>query len=238
MNKNNKKNNNMNTYMELTELFTKFFVKYDVNEIKETTVSGWNHQRPAIGFFNSNGAEVANICDECLYQMDDCMNAIDENGNFISIDEDDEDYINAKDVSETHLPVFHASVDNVCSLYCHESPDRDVEAIAEEINEQIINDQMCVDVFFKKNGKPIESDVYEDFNRDCYKMFRPILEEALKLKKLLHIKKAGAAWPEYSENYTWTEFKVAYDLPMSWTKAAFMRKVKSAEIKTLYFYDK
>ena len=78
--------------MELTELFTNFFVKHDIEEIEETTVSGWNHSRPAIGFFNSNGHEVANITDYCLYRLNDCSCAVDENGNEIYVDEDDEEY--------------------------------------------------------------------------------------------------------------------------------------------------
>ena len=229
--------------MELTELFTKFFVKYDIDEIEDTTVSGWNHERPAIGFFNSNGDEVANITDECLYRLNDCSNAVDENGNEIYVDEDDEDFKKSRDVFETHCPTFHASVDNVCGLYNTVKPDANVEEIAKEINNEICECDMYVDVFYKKDYKSIDSDeAYEYFNDECFKMFKPIFEEALKearkLKKLLHIKKAGAAWHECSAGYTWKEFKEEYDIPMSWTKAAFTRKVKSAEIKTLYFYDK
>ena len=227
--------------MELTELFTNFFVKHDIEEIEETTVSGWNHSRPAIGFFNSNGYEVANITDECLYELNDCCNAVDENGNEIYVDEDDEEYIKAKDVSETHFPTFHSSVDNVCPLYSDQKPDAKVEEIAKEINSEICESEMYVEVFYKKNYKSID-DAYKFFNNECFKMFKPIFEEALKeaksLKKLIHIKKAGAAWNKYSADYTWKEFKEEYDIPMSWTKAAFTRKVKSAEIKTLHFYDK
>lgn len=228
--------------MELTELFTNFFVKYDIDEIEDTTVSGWNHERPAIGFFNSNGDEVANITDECLYRLNDCSCAVDENGNEIYVDEDDEEYIKAKDVTEMHIPTFHASVDNVCGLYNTVKPDAKVEEIAKEINTEICECEMYVDVFYKKDYKSIDSDeAYEYFNDECFKMFKPIFEEALKeaktLKKLLHIKKAGAAWHKCSADYTWKEFKEEYDIPMSWTKAAFTRKVKSAEIKTLHFYD-
>ena len=228
--------------MELTELFTNFFVKYDIEEIEDTTVSGWNHSRPAIGFFNSNGDEVANVCDASLYYLNDCCNAFDENGNEICVYEDDEDYIKAKDVTELHVPMFHASVDNVCPLYSREKPDSSVEEIAEEINKEFGECELYVNVFYKKDYKSIDSDeAYEYFNNECFKMLKPIFEEALKeaktLKKLIHIKKAGAAWNKYSANYTWKEFKEEYDIPMSWTKAAFTRKVKSAEIKTLHFYD-
>lgn len=228
--------------MELTELFTNFFVKNDIDEIKYTTVSGWNHSRPGIGFFNSNGDEVANITDACLYRLDDCSCAEDENGNEICVDEDDEEYIKAKDVTEFHIPTFHSSVDNVCGLYNTVKPNTNVEEIAKEINTEICESEMYVEVFYKKNYKSIDSDeAYEYFNSECFKMFKPIFEEALKeamtLKKLLHIKKAGAAWNKCSADYTWKEFKEEYDLPMSWSKAAFTRKVKSAEIKTLYFYD-
>lgn len=227
--------------MELTELFTKFFVKYDIDEIEDTTVSGWNHERPAIGFFNSNGDEVANICDLCLYQLNDCSYCFNENGNEIFYDEDDEDFKKSRDVFETHCPTFHASVDNVCGLYNTVKPDADVEEIAKEINDEITNCGIYIDVYYKKNNNIID-DSYEYFNNECFKMFKPIFKEAIKearkLKKLLHIKKAGAAWHECSADYTWKEFKEEYDIPMSWTKAAFTRKVKSAEIKTLYFYDK
>ena len=227
--------------MELTELLTNFFVKHDIEEIEETTVSGWNHSRPAIGFFNSNGHEVANITDYCLYRLNDGNCAVDENGNEIYIDENDEEYIKAKDVSEFHIPTFHASVDNVCGFYNTVKPDAKIEEIAKEINSEICEREMYVEVFYKKDYKSID-DAYEYFNNECFNMFKPIFEEALKeantLKKLIHIKKAGVAWNKYSADYTWKEFKEEYDLPMSWTKAAFTRKVKSAEIKTLYFYDK
>ena len=227
--------------MELTELLTNFFVKHDIEEIEETTVSGWNHSRPAIGFFNSNGHEVANITDYCLYRLNDRNCAVDENGNEIYIDENDEEYIKAKDVSEFHIPTFHASVDNVCGFYNTVKPDAKIEEIAKEINSEICEREMYVEVFYKKDYKSID-DAYEYFNNECFNMFKPIFEEALKeantLKKLIHIKKAGVAWNKYSADYTWKEFKEEYDLPMSWTKAAFTRKVKSAEIKTLYFYDK
>ena len=228
--------------MELTEMFTNFFVKYDIEEIEETTVSGWNHSRPGIGFFNSNGDEVANVCDASLYYLNDCTCAVDENGNEIYVDRDDEEYIKAKDVTEMHVPAFHASVDNVCSFYSRMKPDASVEKIAEEINKEFSECELYVNVFYKKGYKSIDSDeAYEYFNNECFKMLKPVFEEALKeaktLKKLIHIKKAGAAWNECSADYTWKEFKEEYDLPMSWTKAAFTRKVKSAEIKTLYFYD-
>ena len=227
--------------MELTELFTNFFVKHDIEEIEETTVSGWNHSRPAIGFFNSNGHEVANITDYCLYCLNDRNCAVDENGNEIYVDEADEEYIKAKDVSEFHIPTFHASVDNVCGFYNTVKPDAKIEEIAKEINSEICEREMYVEVFYKKDYKSID-DAYEYFNNECFNMFKPIFEEALKeantLKKLIHIKKAGVAWNKYSADYSWKEFKEEYDLPMSWTKAAFTRKVKSAEIKTLYFYDK
>lgn len=227
--------------MELTELFTNFFVKHDIEEIEETTVSGWNHSRPAIGFFNSNGHEVANITDYCLYRLNDRNCAVDENGNEIYVDEADEEYIKAKDVSEFHIPTFHASVDNVCGFYNTVKPDAKIEEIAKEINSEICEREMYVEVFYKKDYKSID-DAYEYFNNECFNMFKPIFEEALKeantLKKLIHIKKAGVAWNKYSADYSWKEFKEEYDLPMSWTKAAFTRKVKSAEIKTLYFYDK
>ena len=227
--------------MELTELLTNFFVKHDIEEIEETTVSGWNHSRPAIGFFNSNGHEVANITDYCLYRLNDRNCAVDENGNEIYVDENDEEYIKAKDVSEFHIPTFHASVDNVCGFYNTVKPDAKIEEIAKEINSEICEREMYVEVFYKKDYKSID-DAYEYFNNECFNMFKPIFEEALKeantLKKLIHIKKAGVAWNKYSADYTWKEFKEEYDLPMSWTKAAFTRKVKSAEIKTLYFYDK
>lgn len=227
--------------MELTELFTNFFVKYDIDEIEDTTVSGWNHERPAIGFFNSNGTEVANITDECLYRLNDCSCAVNENGNEIYVDEDDEDFKKSRDVFETHCPTFHSSVDNVCGLYNTVKPDADVEEIAKEINAEIANGDMYIDVYYKKDNNIID-DSYEYFNNECFKMFKPIFKEAIKearkLKKLLHIKKAGAAWHKCSAGYTWKEFKEEYDIPMSWTKAAFTRKVKSAEIKTLYFYGK
>ena len=227
--------------MELTELFTNFFVKHDIEEIEETIVCGWNHSRPAIGFFNSNGHEVANITDYCFYHLNDRNCVVDENGNEISVDEDDEEYIKAKDVSEFHVPTFHASVDNVFGFYNTVKPNTKIEKIAKEINSEICEREMYVEVFYKKDYKSID-DAYEYFNNECFNMFKPIFEEALKeantLKKLIHIKKAGVAWNKYSADYTWKEFKEEYDLPMSWTKAAFTRKVKYAEIKTLYFYDK
>lgn len=229
---------------KLTELFTNFFVKYDIDEIEDTTVGGWNHSRPGIGFFNSNGDEIANICDLSLYQLNDGFCCFNENGDEICYDEDDEDFKKSRDVIETHAPTFHASVDNVCGLYNTVKPDADVEEIAKEINDEMSECDLYIDVYYKKDNKIIDDsdDNYEQFNNDCWKIFKPIFEEAAKearkLKNLLHIKEAGSEWRKNNGYYTWKEFKEEYDLPMSWTKAAFTRKVKSAEIKTLSFYDK
>src|SRR5574344_564524 len=170
----------MDNTENLSRLIAKFFIRFDIEDIRKTRVDGFNHARPGIGFFNKNGKESANICDYSLYAIDDFLNAYNEDGEQI-FDEDDDDFKNAKDVTEYHIPVFHASVDNVCGLYNTVCPDPYVEEDhAKFINDELSEMDVYFDVFYKKNHRIIE-DSYEFFFKECNKFFRPILKKAMKI---------------------------------------------------------
>lgn len=218
----------------LSRLIAKFCIRFDIEDVRKTTVYGWNHARPGIGFFNKNGEEIANICDRSLYDLDDFTNAYNEDGEQI-FDEDDDDFKNAKDVTEYHIPVFHAShkVEHAVGLYFRSRPG---ETILEENHAKPINDELSemdvyFDVFYKKNHRIIE-DAYEFFYKECNKFFRPIIKKAMKIveeyRRLEELVEVKRHLREYVD-LTWADFKYDYDLPKTLTKAKFEARTNAAQ---------
>ena len=219
----------------LSRLIAKFCIRFDIEDVRKTTVYGWNHARPGIGFFNKNGEEIANICDLSLYNLDDFTNAYNEDGEQI-FDEDDDDFKNAKDVTECHIPVFHASPKverGACGLYFKDRPGSTVleEEHAKYINEELCDMEVYFDVFYKKNGKVIE-DADEFFFKECERFFRPVIKKAMKivneyrrLEELVEVKRHLCEYVDL----TWADFKYDYDLPKTLTKVKFEARVNAAK---------
>lgn len=159
--------------------FTMFFKKYNIDTVKNTTCHGWNHSRPAIGFF-SEGNEIANIHDLAMHNLNDGYDCIDQDGN--ECDYEDENVI---DATELHCPVVTATVSNLCGLYIQENEQQieranDVTADCQEMNDWLRENEEFVNVYFKKDGKEINwDDTYEQFTTELFTMIKPELTEAL-----------------------------------------------------------
>lgn len=159
--------------------FTTFFKKYNIDAVKITTCHGWNHSRPAIGFF-SEGNEIANIHDSAMHYLNDGSDCIDQDGN--ECDYEDKNVIEA---TELHCPVVTATVSNLCWLYMEENEyqkarAKDVSADCQEMTDWLEETESYVNVYFKKDGKEIDwSDTYEQFTNELFAMIKPELTEAL-----------------------------------------------------------
>ncbi len=220
----------------LSRLIAKFCIKFDIEDVRKTTVYGWNHSRPGIGFFNKRGEEIANICDDSIYALDDCTNAYNEDGEQIfDVDDEDDDFKNSKEVYELHIPVFHASpeVEHGCGVSFKRRPG---ETFLEEYHAEPINDELreldiYFDVFYKKNGRRIKY-AYENFYKECNKFFRPIIKKAMKIveeyRRLEDLVEVRRHLCEYVD-LTWADFKYDYDLPKTLTKAKFEARTNAAQ---------
>lgn len=59
------------------------------------------------------------------------------------------------------------------------------------------------------------------------------VEEIERQKNIVHAFNLYKPFERYKEDYTWSEFKHDYDLPSSWTIAAFKKEAKRATIKLI-----
>lgn len=59
------------------------------------------------------------------------------------------------------------------------------------------------------------------------------VEEIERQKNIVHAFNLYKPFERYKEDYTWSEFKRDYDLPSSWTIAAFKKEAKRATIKLI-----
>lgn len=201
--------------MELTEIFT----EHKITSFERTTITGWNHTRPAIGLYDKDGYAVAQISDSCLYYLNDGEYLTDEDGNEIyDIEESD-----AKNIYEMHSAMAFA----------------DNKELADELNEWLMDVECVIDVYYRKNGKDIE-DTYEYFYRELLKMLKSELKEACdeveeieRQKNIVDAFNQYKPFERYKEDYTWSEFKSEFDLPSSWTIAAFKKEAKRATIKLI-----
>lgn len=197
---------------ELTEIFT----EHNIIEFERCTVAGWNHVRPAIGLYDTDGNEIAQISDACLYYLNDCEYLVDDDGNEIyDVDESD-----AKNISEVHCAMAFG----------------DNKELVDNLNEWLQDAEVTVNVYYRKNGKEIE-DAYEYFYNELLKSLKPELKEACdetkNITKMKHIVDAYESYERYKEDCTWYDFKEDNDLPKSWTIAAFKKEAKRATIKLI-----
>ena len=59
------------------------------------------------------------------------------------------------------------------------------------------------------------------------------VEEIERQKNIVHAFNLYKPFERFKEDYTWSEFKSDYDLPKSWTIAAFKKEAKRATIKLI-----
>lgn len=59
------------------------------------------------------------------------------------------------------------------------------------------------------------------------------VEDIERQKNIVHAYNSYTPFERYKEDYTWSEFKRDYDLPRSWTIAAFKKEAKRATIKLI-----
>ena len=159
--------------------FVNFCKKYEIDRIEMSEVGGWNHSRPSIGFFSGSN-EIANIHDSELHYLSDGLNCINENGD--NVDWDDE---NSQHTYETHCPCMTGSKSSYCSLYATEEEYekeriKKIDEDCAEINNWLMENEICVDVDFKKNGEEIEwSDGYKQFTEGVYNLIKDELKDAM-----------------------------------------------------------
>lgn len=200
---------------ELTEIFA----AHNIVKFERCTIAGWNHVRPAIGLYDADGDEIAQISDACLYYLNDGEYLVDDHGNEIW----DADESDAKNISELH-----------CAMAFGDNKD-----LANELNAWLQDAEVTVDVYYRKNGKEIK-DVYEYFYKELLKLLKSELKEACKeteeiahQKNIVHAFNLYKPFERYKEDYTWSEFKDEFDLPKSWSIAAFKKEAKRATIKLI-----
>lgn len=203
--------------MTLTEIFT----EYKIVKFERSTHKVYD-ETPAIGLFNEDDEEIAQIFDSSDYYISEEPYMFDENGD--DVEEDNPFDSDAKGLYETHCAMAFSKIED---LEC-------------KLEEWLNDEEVMVTVAYRINGKDVK-DPCEYFYKEVLKLLKPRLKKACSESKinikLQDIVDSYKCYERMKEEYTWKEFKEEYDIPMSWTKAAFTRKVKSAEIKTLHFYD-
>ena len=197
--------------MTLTEIFT----EYKIVKFERSTFKGYD-ESPAIGLFNEDGEEIAQIADSSEYYLNggECM--FDENGD--DVQEDNPFESNSKGLYEIHTAMAFSKIEDLdCKL------------------EEWLNDkEVMVTVAYRINGKDVE-DPCEYFYKEVLKLLKPQLKKACSESKinnkLQDIVDSYKCYERIKEYYTWKVFKVDYDLPMSWTIAKFKKEAERATIK-------
>ena len=197
--------------MTLTEIFT----KWHITKFERSTFKGYD-ESPAIGLFNEDGDELAQIADSTEYYLNGGEYMFDEDGN--DVEEDNPFETDHKYLAETH-----------CAMAFSKYSD-----LNDDLNDWLNDAEVMVTVCYRINGKDVK-DPCEYFYKELLKLLKPQLKEAcseskinLKLQDIVDTYKC---YERLKEEYTWKEFKVDYDLPMSWTIAKFKKEAELATIK-------
>ena len=197
--------------MTLTEIFT----EYKIVKFARSTIKCYD-ESPAIGLFNEDDEEIAQIFDSSEYYLNggECM--FDEDGN--DIEEDDPFESNSKGLYEIHAAMAFSKI-------------KDLES---KLEEWLNNEEVMVTVAYRINGKDVK-DPCEYFYKEVLKLLKPQLKKACSESKinnkLQDIVDSYKCYERIKEHYTWKVFKVDYDLPMSWTIAKFKKEAERATIK-------
>ena len=199
--------------MTLTEIFT----EYKIVKFARSTFKGYD-ESPAIGLFNEDDEEIAQIFDSSEYYLNGGEYMYDENGD--DIQEDNPFESNAKCLYEIQPAMAFSKIKD---LNC-------------KLEEWLSDEDVIVTVAYRINGKDVK-DPCEYFYKELLKLLKDRLKKACSESKinnkLQDIVDSYKCYERIKEEYTWKEFKVDYDLPMSWTIAKFKKEAKRATIKLI-----
>ena len=197
--------------MTLTEIFT----EYKIVKFERSTFKGYD-ESPAIGLFNEDDEEIAQIFDSSEYYLNGGEYMFDENGD--ELQEDDPFESNSKGLYEIHCAMAFSKIEDLeCKL------------------EEWLNDEdVMVTVAYRINGKDVK-DPCEYFYKEVLKLLKPQLKKACSESKinnkLQDIVDTYKCYERVKEECTWCYFKEYYDMPKSWTIAKFKKEAELATIK-------
>lgn len=197
--------------MTLTEIFT----EYKIVKFARSTFKGYD-ESPAIGLFNEDDEEIAQIFDSTEYYLNGGEYMFDEDGN--DVEEDDPFETNSKGLYETHAAMTYSKIKD---LNC-------------KLEEWLNDEEVMVTVAYRINDKDVK-DPCEYFYKELNKLLKDRLKKACSESKinnkLQDIVDSYKCYERIKEECTWCYFKEAFDLPMSWTIAKFKKEAELATIK-------
>lgn len=199
--------------MTLTEIFT----EYKIVKFARSTFKGYD-ESPAIGLYNEDDEEIAQIADSSEYYLNGGEYMFDEDGN--DVEEDNPFETDHKCLAETHCAMAFSKIED---LEC-------------KLEEWLNDEEVMVNVCYRINGKDVK-DPCEYFYKELLKLLKDRLKEACSesknVNKMKYIVDTYKFYECIKGQCTWRYFKEEYDLPMSWTIAAFKKEAKRATIKLI-----
>ena len=197
--------------MTLTEIFT----KWHITKFERSTFKGYD-ESPAIGLFNEDGDELAQIADSTEYYLNGGEYLFDEDGN--DVEEDNPFETDHKYLAETH-----------CAMAFSKYSD-----LNDDLNEWLNDAEVMVNVCYRINGKDVK-DPCEYFYKELLKLLKHQLKEACSESKinlkLQNIVDTYKCYERIKEECTWSYFKEEFELPKSWSIAKFKKEAELATIK-------
>ena len=197
--------------MTLTEIFT----EYKIVKFERSTIKCYD-EVPAIGLYNEDDEEIAQIFDSSAYYLNGGEYMFDENG--VDVQDDDPFESNSKGLYETHCAMAFSKIED---LQC-------------KLEEWLNNEEVMVTVAYRINGKDVK-DPCEYFYKEVLKLLKPQLKKACSesksVIKMQDIIDTYKCYERVKEECTWCYFKEYYDMPKSWTIAKFKKEAERATIK-------
>lgn len=199
--------------MTLTEIFT----EYKIVKFARSTFKGYD-ESPAIGLFNEDDEEIAQIADSTEYYLNGGEYMFDEDGN--DVEEDNPFESNSKGLYEDHAAMAFSKIKD---LNC-------------KLEEWLNDEEVMVNVAYRINGKDVK-DPCEYFYKELLKLLKPQLKKACSESKLNNklqdIVDSYKCYERIKEECTWCYFKEEFDLPKSWTIAKLKKEAELATIKLI-----
>ena len=197
--------------MTLAEIFT----EYKIVKFTRSTFKGYEDY-PAIGLFNKDNEEIAQITDRSAYYISEEPYMFDENGE--DVQEDNPFESDHKCLYETHCAMAFSKIEDLRS----------------KLNEWLNDEEVMVNVCYRINGKDVK-DPCEYFYKELLKLLKLQMKKACSESKIIYklqdIVDSYKCYERIKEDCTWYYFKEEFDLPKSWTIAKFKKEAELATIK-------